>query len=414
MGAGPAIQKGTGSSGRVFLLLLKSFIGTGVLFLSSAFRDGGFAFSVAMLLLLAILITVGMMLLVWTSEVVPGSFEQIGDRLFGKPARWLVLASVGISQFGFGCAYCLFVAKNASELVRRVSNDAVLLGPWVFILIQMGIYLPLVTVRRMENFAILSIMGNAFVLFGLGVVSVAAISHMVSAGGVAKDIVMLNADRFPLFIGTSIYTFEGIGLVIPMKEACKEPKKFGMILCVAMVITTAIYVFVAAVGYLSWGAEVQTIVLFNLDQNALSSTIYALYIWAIVFTFPITVTPTMQCLDKVLFSSVLDIDPDVKPVKPASGMALWSPRKLFWIQNVSRWAVVVCIGMVAYFAADALDKLVSIVGSFGCVPLSFCYPAAFHLRAFPNQGLGWKLLDWAFIVVGFGAMLFVTIQTFRS
>ena len=82
---------------------------------------------------------------------------------------------------------------------------------------------------------------------------------------------------------------EGIGLIIPITDAMKEPKKFPKVLSAVMIslickwqplccwtISVDCYVIVAAVlfggagalAYLAFGDKIQTVVLVNLDPNS--------------------------------------------------------------------------------------------------------------------------------------------------
>ncbi|KNE65861.1 hypothetical protein AMAG_09826 [Allomyces macrogynus ATCC 38327] len=440
------VPAGTAGAGRAFLLLIKSFIGTGVLFLGGAFVDGGFAFSVAILGVLAILGTIGMLLLVNVRKIVPGSFEEIGHHLFGPVMFHIVLLSVGLSQIGFCAAYTNFVVNNSVEVVSRFSHGAVHVSPWVFLIIQGCLYIPASMIRRIQSFAIFSMMGMIFVAFGLVVVSYYAVDHLVEVGHVDDSIVQFNPSRFALYIGTACYTFEGISIVLPIANSMKRPERFGMVLIVAMIITTTVYVFIGSTVYLSWGENVKTIVLFNLPENTFVSIIYLLYIVAIVCTWPLMLFPATEIVEREVLKLVAygyakatlrreaqyakDVERDeargallriasaasvsIHTVDTAARFAAlpWSARKLYWVQNLIRLCLVIFVLVLAYLTGDILGKLVSVIGGIGCVPLSFVWPAAYHLRAFPEQGVWGRALDWFLIVVGLLAAIYVTAMTF--
>ncbi|KAI9746257.1 MAG: hypothetical protein M4579_007618, partial [Chaenotheca gracillima] len=87
------------------VLLLKSFVGTGVLFLPKAFLNGGLAFSSIILLLVAGLSYYCFVLLVNTRLKLGKSFGDMGGEVYGKYMRFLILFSVVLSQIGFSAAY---------------------------------------------------------------------------------------------------------------------------------------------------------------------------------------------------------------------------------------------------------------------------------------------------------------------
>jgi proton-coupled amino acid transporter len=90
--------KGTSES-KAFFMLLKAFVGTGVLFLPKAFANGGLVFSVSLMIFLGYLTMHCMILLVETSRSFGGkSFGDLGQIIYGDQCRLLVLGSIAVSQ----------------------------------------------------------------------------------------------------------------------------------------------------------------------------------------------------------------------------------------------------------------------------------------------------------------------------
>ena len=74
----------------------------------------------------------------------------------------------------------------------------------------------------------------------------------------------------PLFFATSIFTFEGIALVLPIQNDMKHPQDFPGrtgLLNVAMTLVTIIYVAVGFFGYLKYGEAVNPTVTLNLPEG---------------------------------------------------------------------------------------------------------------------------------------------------
>lgn len=95
------LATGTAGVKKVVFLLLKSFIGTGVLFLPRSFHHGGMLFSAIVLCLVALLCLYCMILLLECRSKVPGSFGDIGGSVYGPRMKDAVLISITISQVGF-------------------------------------------------------------------------------------------------------------------------------------------------------------------------------------------------------------------------------------------------------------------------------------------------------------------------
>jgi proton-coupled amino acid transporter len=90
--------KGT-SEAKAFFMLLKAFVGTGVLFLPKAFVNGGLIFSIVLMVIFGFLTMHCMILLVETSRSFGGkSFGDLGQIIYGEKCKFLVLGSIAISQ----------------------------------------------------------------------------------------------------------------------------------------------------------------------------------------------------------------------------------------------------------------------------------------------------------------------------
>jgi len=74
----------------------------------------------------------------------------------------------------------------------------------------------------------------------------------------------------PLFFGTAIYLFEGIGVVLPLKNAMKRPKDFSStfgVLNVGMGLLTVLFVVMGGVGYWKYGEDVASSLTLNLPAE---------------------------------------------------------------------------------------------------------------------------------------------------
>ncbi|KAJ3345652.1 neutral amino acid transporter [Entophlyctis luteolus] len=352
--------KGTSSS-KAFFMCIKAFVGTGVLFLPKAFSQGGLGFSILLLLLFGWLNLHCMLLLLETSKELGGSFGDIGEKLYGPPMRRLVLASIAISQAGFACAYYIFVAQNLRDLLMLFSNCTIILPDWVFLLVQIAIYVPLSWVRKIQFFSITSLVADVFILMGLAFIFSQNIS-VLSTVGPAADIIWFNMESFPIFIGTALFAFEGICLILPIAESMKEPQKFPRVLTFCVIVIGITFMVIGASGYLAFGLKVETVVFLNMPKSDFVLTLQFFYALAIILSFPLCVYPPIRITESALFGL-------------ADGK---SSLMVKWQKNLMRACFVSFLAFVAWTGSSNLDKFVSLVGCFACIPLSFIYPAIFH------------------------------------
>lgn len=77
-------------------------------------------------------------------------------------------------------------------------------------------------------------------------------------------------EQLPLFFGTAIFAFEGICLVLPLKNQMKTPQMFDKlygVLNVGMALTIVMYAGVGFLGYLKYGEDVLGSLSLNIPQD---------------------------------------------------------------------------------------------------------------------------------------------------
>jgi proton-coupled amino acid transporter len=195
------------SESKAFFMLVKAFVGTGVLFLPRGFANGGIVVSSVLMIVLGYLTLHCMILLVNTSRAIGGkSYGDIGQKIYGPKVRIIILASIAVSQMGFCCAYYIFVAQNLRDWLMIVSDCQWVLPDWVFIIIQTVIYIPLAWVRRIKNFGVTSLVADVFILMGLLYIFVFDLQHIGTYG--PQQVAWFNLESFSLFVGTAMFSFK--------------------------------------------------------------------------------------------------------------------------------------------------------------------------------------------------------------
>ncbi|OAQ31438.1 hypothetical protein K457DRAFT_135974 [Linnemannia elongata AG-77] len=394
-----AAPRGTVTPLKASFLLGKAFVGTGVLFLPKAFKNGGILFSCLTIAFVATICCIAFLMLVKVRLVIRESFQDIGLILFGKWARIAVLVSVFLSQVGFCCAYLIFVAENVDAIVQTFTKCTFHgIQEKVYIFIPLVILIPLVLIRKMEILSLPSMLANFFIIFGIVYLWYYSI-HNLAVEGPGPNIELFNKNDFALLIGTIVFSFEGIGLVVPITESMAEPEKFPKVLAITITIVALIFGSVGALCYAAFGENIQTIVVLNLPvTSGWTITVQILYSLAIILSVPLMLSPASKIVEMGIF--------------PTRSGGVERTVKLS--KNAIRIALVCACAVVSYVVGGPnLDKFVSFVGSVACMPLCFIFPAMFHYKACAKTTWA-KVLDIILGVVGIGAMVFTLYITIRS
>jgi proton-coupled amino acid transporter len=388
--------QGNATATKAVMLLLKSFVGTGVVFLPRAFYNGGILFSTLVLIFVSILSYWCFILLIRSKTVVGvASFGDIGGRLYGPWMRQLILTSIVISQIGFAAAYIVFTSENLRAFILACTNGKTVMSIESLILLQIIIFLPLSMIRDIAKLSGTALIADFFIMLGLVYLYFWGTRTLIVDG--VADIKLFNSQSFSLFVGTAIFTYEGIGLILPIQESMKKPRQFMPVLGGVMVGITIIFVSMGALSYAAYGSKVETVVILNLPQDSrIVNSIQLLYAIAIVLSTPLQLFPAIRIMENWLF---------VRSGKYS--------KKIKWQKNMFRFGFVLFTALVAYGGADDLDKFVSITGSFACIPLVYVYPPMLHLKS-ASKTLFSKSCDVILILFGIWAMAYTTMLTARS
>lgn len=78
--------------------------------------------------------------------------------------------------------------------------------------------------------------------------------------------------QLPLYFGTSMYAFEGVNLVLPLKNIMRSPEDFSKrlgVLNVGMVVASTINIVMGGIGYWKYGEDTQAFLTLNLPDDAM-------------------------------------------------------------------------------------------------------------------------------------------------
>nr|MCP8717217.1 amino acid transporter [Asgard group archaeon] len=321
----------------------------------------------------------------------------------------LILSSIVISQIGFVAAYIVFTLENLRAFVANITgwNPLDINIIW-FIILQVLIVTPLSLIRDITKLSLLAVLANIFIFTGLFTILYFMIFQWlgVNNGKFGSGIVYyFNQSEFSLFIGTAIFAFEGIGLIIPIQESMIHPNNFPKVLGQVIFSITIIMVIVGGLGYLTFGDEVNTVILLNLPQDSpmviLTQLLYSL---AILLSTPLQLFPAIRLLESKLIFGSGKSSPGIK-----------------WLKNLFRTVFVLFTAYIAFVGGQNLDKFVSFVGCFACIPLVYMYPPILHLKSCCkiHDGLLEKekstrywlaVLDYILLIIGGVAFVYTTIQ----
>lgn len=204
--------------------------------------------------------------------------------------------------------------------------------------------------------AIYLMFSTMFVVWGYSIVK-------IQKDGISSDILPINYSGMWTTMGFSIYTYEGVGIVMPVMKTCDCPEKFEKLLIAACLTLAVSYCIFGTLTYLAYGEMKQQLALQWLPQDAIVKLTTVCFIVNLIFTYPLTINPTNVNLD----SYTVDI------------FMRKSSTKKTCLKNLVR--VIVCVS-AAYLGIEMkefIDKAIGFAGAMFCAPLAMIVPTLCHL-----------------------------------
>ncbi|KAI3394829.1 hypothetical protein diail_2166 [Diaporthe ilicicola] len=390
-------RQGDASTTKTFFTLLKAFVGTGIMFLPKAFYNGGILFSSMCLVSVAVISMWAFHLLLKCRTSFGGSYGEIGEAIAGRWMRNVILISITLSQLGFVCTGLVFVADNWFSFLTAVTNGANPLGIKALIGIQALLLIPLSFIRNISKLGAAATLADIFILIGLVYIWQFDISYL-AANGLNPTVELFNPNAYTLTIGASIFTFEGIGLIVPIHASMRHPEKFEPLLGLVMLIITCIFTSVGALCYATFGDRTQIEVINNFPQDSrLVNAVQFLYALAVLIGNPVQLFPAMRILEGQIFGH-------------RSGKKDLLTK---WKKNAFRTSLVILCCGIGIGGSTNLDRFVALIGSVACVPLVYVYPAFLHYKAVAVTARE-KIADGVLMALGIVGMVYTTAITISS
>ncbi|XP_063591704.1 proton-coupled amino acid transporter-like protein pathetic [Penaeus indicus] len=388
--------------------VLKGNIGTGLLAMPEAFMNAGLWVGFFGIPIMGIICVHCMHVLLKCSKelcrrakVSALSYEESAEMAFklgpgncpkyATAVGYIITTFLLITQVGFCCVYFVFIPQNimqALECMVGGSGISQLGYMAIFILpILLICYIP-----HLKYLAPISLVAGVIQTAGL----VICFYYMV------RDLPEISEEipgwagwsKLPLYFGSAIYAFEGIGLVLPLENKMRTPKSFrGFtgVLNTAMMCVIILYAAMGFFGYLQYGSKVEGSITLNLPPNeGLAQSVKILMAAAVYLTYPLQMYVPFEIL------------------APSLRNRFDSPRNKFLAEYTLR----TCLVLLTFVLAAAIPNIglfISLVGAVSSSTLALIFPPLIEVVTFwPDRGpYNWRIIKCSLIAL-FGIIGFIT------
>mmetsp|Transcript_5638 Transcript_5638/g.14284 ORF Transcript_5638/g.14284 Transcript_5638/m.14284 type:complete len:245 (-) Transcript_5638:734-1468(-) len=194
------------------------------------------------------------------------------------------------------------------------------------------------------------------------------------------------------FFSTIIYSFEGIGVVVPVENRMKDRSKFTPMMLGCYCFIAILFLSLGIVGYLGYGTETPgeiSLALSREHTTPVSQVVNAALAFSVIFTYPLQLYPAVAILEEPILSRL------PTKIRPYKGLNRW----------VLRWLIVFFTAVTAVLIPN-FSALIALIGALGSATLSLTLPALFHLKGcILDQSLEQRPRFWKAIAAKDGAII---------
>ncbi|XP_066472319.1 proton-coupled amino acid transporter 1-like [Tiliqua scincoides] len=374
--------------------VLKGNIGTGLLGLPLAVKNAGIVMGPISLLVIGIIAVHCMHILVKCAHHFctkhQKQFVDYGDAVMygleASPIAWLRTHSIWgrylivffliVTQLGFCCVYFVFIADNLKQVISAANgttnncnaNETALLAPTMdsrlYILSLLPFMVLLVFIQSLRVLSIFSMLANLAMFCSLIMIYQYIVRDIPDPSHLP---LIARWKTYPLFFGTAIFAFEGIGVVLPLENKMKKPHQFPIILYVGMIIVTILYLTLGTLGYIHFGADIRASITLNLPNCWLYQSVKLLYSIGIFFSYALQFYVPAEIIIPAAVAQVPE------------RWALWT--------NLLLRTCLVCVTCLLAILIPRLDVVISLVGSVSSSALALIIPPLLEITTYYSEGM---------------------------
>ncbi|XP_030378759.1 proton-coupled amino acid transporter 1 [Scaptodrosophila lebanonensis] len=367
--------------------LFKGNIGPGLFAMGDAFKNGGLIVAPVLTIAIAVVSIHCQHVLIACSkkmrdvrgDAICSDYAATVEQCFEygpvKLRNWsrtmgrLVDIFICVTQLGFCCIYFVFISTNLRQILRAydINIDVHLVMVMAFLPVLLS---SLIT--NLKWLTPVSFIANICMILGLAITLYYALRDGLP--DVRERALYTNGSQLALFFGTAIFAFEGIALVLPLKNAMRKPRQFEKtfgVLNVGMFLVTIMFMFAGSVGYMKWGEDVGGSLTLNLGDTILAQSVKLMVSMGVLLGYPLQ-----------FFVAIQIMWPSAKQFCRLEGRSLSG--------ELGFRTLLVILTLAIAELVPALGLFISLIGALCSTALALVFPPVIELiaRSEPNKGPG--------------------------
>lgn len=370
--------------------LTKSAVGVGTLYLPGTVAKLGWAFGLALMVVLSLLSATSHHFLArLAANTDIGDFFGLGKLAYGSVGEMTAVAATLLYLFGALIAYCKFAGAYISDaLLYLIGLDEKVywyLAPsYMTLMVSAILIFPLACLKDLSKLANMSILG----MICIGYITVlTVVDYFVHDTGSAPPVTspfLFSTDIFGA-ISDLVFAFANHFTTVALVPVLirPTPARRHQLIAISQIATTLIYMIVALFGYFHFGDALKGNDILNARKYNAAYAAGKLAIGAtVILSFPLLLDPTRSALDHLL----------TRGTKGPSAVRHYGVTA----------ALVSVSAIIASQFAKHVQGILNVFSSFAGSLLMFVFPALYFLRMqykYPVHATE-RTIAWVDIIVG--------------
>lgn len=305
-GAAPSAPQETYASRKqTFMNVLKGNVGPGCLSLPFAFSQAGALLGPLGFFVLSSMAVYNMHLLIQCRERLKKggrwarTYGEVAREVLGDKGKLLVDTFIVLTQLGICCVYFSFFGDSfPSDDILGKAKEV----PYAYMAaMAFPVVLLLIIPNQVKSLAVFSAASNLLICSSILWVLIESLKHAIADNFDQVKRLPLCRPQFPLFVGNSVYSLEGIGLVLPIGNSMRSTQEFRKVFFPGIITACTILWLIGTTSYYSFGEISDGSITAELDRRGVATRGWMIAInvflcAAVLLTYPLQLRPAAEVL----------------------------------------------------------------------------------------------------------------------
>lgn len=401
-----ALELGANGVIKTYFILMKGFIGIGILYIPLYYKSMGYAFSSGILLIISLLVLAGLARLVECRAKTKVSYPEIVEISLGKFMSVVVGILLFVGQILYGTAYLGYVIMNITGMIKYADNSSntniieYSLGSILILILG-----PIMCIRKLERLNILFVITSILMIISLISFTIPRIIGIHKSSFIPYEFTNWGAKLMD-FMGICLFSFEGYGIVIPSQQQMSKKIYYTPTFSICMGSVFIFYIFIGLFTSIEASKELTNVINFETLVHQIGLKDYTAYIVSSIYMFCLIpgyimlMYPSLRIMEKLLARLFVE-----------------NGRKQY-LQNIFRILLVGITIIVGIFWGSYSTEFIVKMGYLICLPLIVILPSFSHLKivaeSFWNKFIDIIIFVGGILLLSVGILYFAFPTSFKD